>query len=43
MKFWDSSAIIPLIPIEPSSLDFVSLDQRLNIAAQREGFPIVRL
>ena len=26
---------------EPATLEFVSLDERLNIAAQREGFPVL--
>ena len=25
---------------EPSGLEFISLDERLNVAAQREGFPV---
>lgn len=28
---------------EPASLEFVCLDDRLNLAAQREGFPIVKV
>lgn len=28
---------------EPASLEFVSLDERLNVAAQREGFPVLSL
>lgn len=28
---------------DPASLEFVSLDQRLNEAASREGFPVVRI
>lgn len=28
---------------EPASLEFVSLDQRLNVAAQHEGFPVLSL
>ena len=28
---------------EPASLAFVSLDERLNLAAQREGFPVISL
>lgn len=28
---------------EPASLEFVSLDERLKVAAQREGFPVVQL
>ena len=26
---------------EPASLEFVSLDERLNVAAQREGFIVI--
>ncbi len=28
---------------EPASVEFVSLDERLKVAAQREGFPVVQL
>jgi hypothetical protein len=48
MRFWDSSALVPLLAAafvvaegRPASLPFVTLDGRLAIAARREGFPVL--
>lgn len=41
MKFWDSSALVPLLVEEeltPSTLELVCVDDRLATAARREGF-----
>jgi hypothetical protein len=45
VKFWDSrqlAAAIVAAEHEPSTLEFVSLDDRLSDAASREGFRMVR-
>jgi len=36
------AAAIVAAELEPASLEFVSLDQHLNEAAMREGFPVVK-